>query len=286
MARDLEQLLAVLTLESLGDNCFRGHTPAGRSRRVYGGQVLAQAMSAASCTIDAARRVHSLHAYFLRPGDPAQPIDYEVDPLRDGRRFSTRRVVARQCEKAIFSTSISYQLPVDGLTHQDPMPTVAPPEELESDFAFYTRLAATHPGQFRTPRGHAIEYRPVFRPDPLAPVAMAPRYGVWMRANGALDASHNVHAQLLSYMSDSYLMSTALLPHALRFDNPAIQTASIDHGLWFYGDFRADEWLYYDLASPCAAGGRGFNIGSIYTRDGRLVATAVQEGLMQLRDAD
>ena len=286
MSDDLDALLEVLAVEQLDTYLFRGITPAGRMKRVYGGQVLAQAMNSASRTVDSARRVHSQHAYFLRPGDPARPILYEVDPIRDGRRFSTRRVVALQAGRAIFSTSISYQLPESGLQHQDPMPDVPGPEELQSDFDFYSGLAALHPGRFHAPKRHAVDYRIVERIDPTTPRRGPARMGVWMRANGSLADQPSIHTELLAYMSDNYLLSTALLPHALIFDSPALQTASIDHGLWFYGDFRADEWLYYQLASPCAAGGRGFNIGSIYTRDGRLVATAVQEGLMHLHAPD
>ena len=286
MSDDLDALLEVLAVEQLDTYLFRGITPTGHMKRVYGGQVLAQAMNSASRTVDPARRVHSQHAYFLRPGDPARPILYEVDPIRDGRRFSTRRVVALQAGRAIFSTAISYQLPESGLQHQDPMPEVPGPEGLESDFDFYTSLAALHPGRFHAPKRHAVDYRIVERVDPSKPCRSPARMGVWMRANGHLADQPSIHTELLAYMSDNYLLSTALLPHALIFDSPALQTASIDHGLWFYGDFRADEWLYYHLASPCAAGGRGFNMGSIYTRDGRLVATAVQEGLMHLTAED
>lgn len=286
MSDDLDALLDVLAVEHLDTYRFRGTTPTGREKRVYGGQVLAQAMHSASCTVDDRRRVHSLHAYFLRPGDPARPILYEVDPIRDGRRFSTRRVIALQAGRAIFSTSISYKLPEEGLQHQDPMPDVPGPDQLESDFDFYTRLAAAHPERYKAPRRHAVDYRIVEREDPANPRHAPARMGVWMRANGTLAENPATHTELLAYMSDNYLLSTALLPHALVYDSPEIQTASIDHALWFYGNFRADEWLYYHLASPCAAGGRGFNIGSIYTRDGRLIATAVQEGLMHLHTRD
>lgn len=286
MDQDIDRLLGLLNVEQLDTCLFRGRSPSGRTRRVYGGQVLAQAMNAATRTVDPGRRVHSQHAYFLRPGDPARPIIYDVDPIRDGKRFSTRRVVARQGGRAIFNTSISFQLPEPGLEHQDPMPDVPPPESLESDFDYYTRRAAELPGQQRPPRHHAVDYRVIDRTDPIAHPPAPARYGVWMRANGTVPDQPGIHETLLAFMSDNYLMSTALRPHGRGYDHPELQTASIDHGLWFYDAFRADEWLYYHLLSPRAAQGRGLNVGYVYTRDGRLVATAVQEGLMRLRGAD
>jgi acyl-CoA thioesterase II len=283
---DLDQLLGILCVEQLDTLLFRGITPSGRTQRVYGGQVLAQAMNAATRSVEGTRRVHSLHAYFLRPGDPARPIIYEVDPIRDGRRFSTRRVVARQGGRAIFNTAISYQEPEQGLEHHEPMPAVPQPDALESDFDYYTRMARVQPDRYHAPQGHPIDYRQIERLERPAHAKHAARFGVWMRANGTMADDPGLHAQMLAYMSDHFLMSTALLPHGLSYENPTIQTASLDHGLWFYEDFRADEWLYYELASPRAAGGRGFNIGYVYTRGGRLVATAVQEGLMRCRSAD
>lgn len=280
---DLEQLLGILQVEQLDTNLFRGVTPPEREQRVYGGQVLAQAMNAATRSVSGGRRVHSQHAYFLRPGDPSRPIIYEVDPIRDGRRFSTRRVVARQGGRAIFNTSISYQDPEPGMEHQQPMPAVPPPEELENEVEFYTRKSREQPDRYHPPRNRPIDYRPLRHLERHVYPKQDPVFGVWMRTNGPMPDDPGLHAQLLAYMSDSFLMSTALLPHGLSFDNHAIQTASLDHGLWFYGDCRADEWLYYHLASPRAASGRGFNVGYVYARDGRLVATAVQEGLMRWR---
>lgn len=283
---DLAQLLGILQIEQLDTNLFRGVTPAGRNERVYGGQVLAQAMNAATRSVTAARRVHSQHAYFLRPGDPSRPIIYEVDPIRDGRRFSTRRVVARQGGRAIFNTSISYQDPEPGMEHQEAMPAVPPPEELENEAEFYARQPREQQEHYQPPRDRPIDYRPLRHFERHSYPPQEPVFGVWMRTNGAMPDDPGLHAQMLAYMSDSYLMSTALLAHGLSFDNPAIQTASLDHGLWFYGDFRADEWLYYHLASPRAASGRGFNVGYVYTREGRLVATAVQEGLIRWRSGE
>jgi len=284
--QDLDELLGLLQVEQLDACLFRGRSPSGRTRRVYGGQVLAQAMNAATRTVDPARRVHSQHAYFLRPGDPARPIIYDVDPIRDGKSFSTRRVVARQGGRAIFNTSISFQVPEPGLEHQEPMPEVPPPESVESDFDFYTRLAAEQPERHRAPQRHAVDYRVIERIDPVSHPPAAARYGVWMKTVGRLPEVPGIHETLLAFMSDNYLMSTGLRPHGRGYDHPELQTASLDHGLWFYDGFRADEWLYYHLLSPRSAQGRGLNLGYIYTRDGRLVAAAVQEGLMRLRRAD
>jgi acyl-CoA thioesterase-2 len=284
--QDLDDLLAVLHVEQLDTYIFRGLTLPSSNPRIYGGQALAQAMNAATRTVDSARRVHSLHAYFLRPGDPSRPILYDVDPIRDGRRFSTRRVVGWQGGRAMFSTSISFQIPEQGLDHQDSMPDVPPPESLEGEFAYRSRMAQEHPESFRVPRRAPVDYRPVEPINRHRPAKRPPVFGVWMRTNGTIGDEPGMHYALAAYMSDNYLMSTALLPHGYAYDSAELQTASIDHGLWFYGDFRADEWLYYELRSPRASGGRGFNMGSIYTRDGRLVATAVQEGLMRFRGGD
>jgi acyl-CoA thioesterase-2 len=287
VSEELHALLGLLQVEQLDDCLFRGFSPPGRTRRVYGGQVLAQAMNAAMRTVGPGRRVHSQHAYFLRPGDPARPILYHVDPIRDGKRFSTRSVVARQAGKAIFNTSLSFQQPEAGLEHEQAMPAgVPPPESLESDFDYFTRIAREQPERFQAPRRRAVDHRPVERIDWAAPVKSTPHTGVWMRADGPLPEAPGIHEVLLAFLSDNYLMSTAIRPHGRGFDDARLQTASLDHGLWFYADFRADEWLYYHLASPRSAMGRGFNVGYVYTRDGRLVATAVQEGLMRLRGAD
>ncbi|MCG3171322.1 MAG: Acyl-CoA thioesterase 2 [Pseudomonadales bacterium] len=283
MSQDLDRLLDVLNVEQLDTLLFRGFTPESRNPRVYGGQVLAQALNAADRCVTPGRRAHSLHAYFLRPGDPARPIIYEVDPIRDGRRFATRLVVARQGGKAIFNASISYQVPERGLEHQDTLREVPPPEDVERHYDYYLRLNQEAPGSYHVPSWNPIDYRPLIPVDRPTMDKHPPRSGAWMRTNGRLGDDPSVHAQMLAYMSDSFLMSTSLLPHALRFDDPSIETASIDHALWFYGDFRADDWIFYDLSSPRSGGGRGFNLGALYTRDGRLIATAAQEGLMHLR---
>ena len=284
MSESLDALLEIICVEQLDTLLFRGFTPAGRNRRVYGGQVLAQAMNAATRTVDATRRIHSLPAYFLRPGDPQAAIIYDVDPVRDGGSYTTRRVVARQHGKAICIIAMSYQLPETGLEHAAEMPAVDPPEKVESDFDYFSRLAELQPEHYRPPRQRAIDYRPVERIDYLSPHPATDRCGVWMRANGKLPDEAGIHEAILAYMSDQYLMSTALRPHGMLFHDRRLLTASLDHALWFYADSRADDWHYFDLASPRAARGRGFNHGWIYTRDGCLVATCVQEGMMRLRE--
>ena len=285
MDQVLDALLARLTVERESEFRFIGTSPKGRQRRVYGGQVLAQAMSAATRTVDPERRVHSLHAYFMRPGNPAEPIVYEVDPLRDGKGFSTRAVVARQSGRAIFNASLSFQIPEPGLEHQDPMPEVPPPESVQSDFDYHNALAEKDPVRYQKHGRWAMDYRVVHRADPVEHAPMPAQCGLWMRAQGRVPDMPEVpgiHETLLAYMSDNYLAATSLMPHGMGYDNERLQNASLDHALWFYGDFRADEWLYYDITSPRAAGGRGFNVGRIFTQDGRLVATAVQEGLIRL----
>ena len=285
MDQVLDALLVRLTVERESEFRFIGTSPKGRQRRVYGGQVLAQAMSAATRTVDPERRVHSLHAYFMRPGNPAEPIVYEVDPLRDGKGFSTRAVVARQSGRAIFNASLSFQIPEPGLEHQDPMPEVPPPESVQSDFDYHNALAEKDPVRYQKHGRWAMDYRVVHRADPVEHAPMPAHCGLWMRAMGTvpdMPGVPGIHETLLAYMSDNYLAATSLMPHGMGYDNERLQNASLDHALWFYGDFRADEWLYYDITSPRGAGGRGFNVGRIFTQDGRLVATAVQEGLIRL----
>jgi len=279
---DFERMIASLTLESLDQNLFRGFTPEPHLGRVFGGQVLAQSMNAACRTVDEDRRVHTMHAYFLRPGNPKRPIIYDVDPIRDGKRFTTRRVIARQNGKAIYSTSISFQVPEDGLDHQDPMPAVGDPESYPSDEERRNNDYARVNKEAFLP----IEYRPTF--DELDR-SLTPRdqmFGVWVRPKGRLGDDVSLHQCVVAYLSDNYLMSTALRHHGKRWNDEDLQTASIDHALWFHGDFRADDWLYYDLSSPRSFGGRGVNFGRLYTRDGRMVATSAQEGLMRWTDND
>ncbi len=276
----VDALCKLLDLEPIEVNIFRGVSPDEERQRVFGGQVAGQALVAAARTVEPGRSVHSLHAYFLRPGDPTVPILYEVDRIRDGRSFTTRRVVAIQHGRAIFNLQASFQVPEDGLEHQDPMPDSPPPEELE-DFA--TRMAPYKEqfgSYFDRPRPidmRYVDWNPPDRRDPLPPFQR-----VWLRANGALPDDPVLHACVLTYASDMTLLDTALLPHGGSWGAAGMFMASLDHAMWFHRPFRADEWLLYSQDTPSASEGRGLGRGSIFTADGRLVVTVVQEGLIRV----
>ncbi len=282
MPQSTEELLSLLDLEPLGDGVFRGRQPETSLQRVFGGQVASQALVAATRTVDADRVVHSLHAYFLRGGDPSVPILYNAENTRDGRSFSSRRVVARQHDEPIFYMSASFQVPEDGLEHQDPMPEATPPEEcpeLGDVLAGLTgrpraewdrewsALDVRYAGEVRTASGERDE--PVSR--------------VWLKSSARIGDDPVVHAAVLTYASDLTLLSAAVLPHGTFIGDPRLQPASLDHAMWFHRPFRVDEWLLYDQASPSASGGRGLATGRLFSEDGRLVASAVQEGLVRLR---
>ena len=280
MASDLDKLLKFLEIERIDKYLFIGKSPK-RPSRVFGGQVLAQALNAAIRTVDAQRSAHSLHGYFLRPGNPAKQIVYEVDPIRDGRSFTTRRVVAKQDGIAIFNTSVSFHCQEQGLSHQFERPQVTEPEQLESDYQYWTRMAREHPGRLEASKVQPIERRPVIRRDYLNPQPQEPEQHVWVRALGDLGDDPCRHQTVLAYMSDFALLGAALLPHPYTGRSKNIQVASLDHGLWFHRPFRADDYLLYAMDSPSAAGARGFSRGSFYTREGTLVASAVQESLLR-----
>lgn len=286
MASNLEQVLDLMNLEMLDRNLFRGCSPPGRTWMVFGGQVTAQSIMAASRTVDAERIPHSLHAYFLRPGDPTKPIIFYVDRIRDGGSFTTRRVVARQNGEAIFNTSISFKIPEEGLDHQATMPTGLPdPESLESDEVFWSRMAAKYPGRVpgRENMYYAIDARPTSRPDFLDPQPEEAERCIWMRTNGGLSDDPNLHRCMVAYMSDLFLMGAALLPHGETFWSGKMQAASLDHALWWHAPARADQWLLYVIDSPRSAGGTGLNRGSLFSQDGVLVASTIQEGLIRLK---
>jgi acyl-CoA thioesterase-2 len=288
MTRALDELVALLDLEAIEVNIFRGVSPDEEGQRVFGGQVAGQALVAAGRTVnddtsrtgrsaDAAyRAVHSLHAYFLRPGDPAAPILYEVDRLRDGRSFSTRRVVAIQHGAAIFNLSASFKVAEKGVEHQAPMPAVAQPETLppaEPDSPATARRAGAP-----ADRPRPIDVRRL--PDDEVPSDRdEPRLRVWMRADGRLPDDPLLHACVVAYASDMTLLDTATKPHGLTFDGRSM--ASLDHAMWFHRPFRADDWLLYDQWSPVAAEARGLAIGELFDRHGRLVVSVVQEGLIR-----
>ena len=285
----LAELLQLLKLEKVEENIFRGQSQDLGYGAVFGGQVLGQALSAASQTVPDQRRAHSLHAYFLRPGDAARPIVYQVDCIRDGTSFTTRRVVAIQKGRAVFSMSASFQVAEPGYDHQDAMPPdLPPPEGLASDLEMARRVAHRIPAGIRERIlcRRPIEIRQVDPNDFFAPERRAPRRFVWVRAKGTLPDDPAVHRYLLAYASDFGLVATSLHPHGRSYWQPSMQVASLDHAMWFYRDFRFDDWLLYAMESPSAAGARGLSFGRIFTRDGTLVAVTAQEGLIRDRSGD
>lgn len=285
MSNLVDELVRLLNLETIEVNLFRGESRDVGGRSVFGGQVLAQALMAAYHTQTEKRDCHSLHAYFLRPGDIHTPIVYEVDRIRDGGSFTTRRVVAIQNGEAIFNLSASFQVVERGLEHQAAeAPDVPAPETLESEYDIRQRLADRVPERLRAvlTQRRPIDIRPVQPMDFLKPEARSPRKQVWFRADGTLDDNQATHQALLTYASDFGLLGTGMLPHALSFADPSVQAASLDHTLWFHRAFRADDWLLYDTDSPCAMNARAFTRGQIY-QHGKLVASVCQEGLMRIR---
>jgi len=278
----LDALVELLDLEEIEVNVFRGRSPEENRQRVFGGQVAGQALVAAGRTVERGV-VHSLHAYFLRSGDPRIPILYEVDRIRDGRSFTTRRVVAVQHGKAIFHLSASFQPPEDGPTHQTTMPDVPPPEAVPS---FEERIAPdlpslSEPVRKWMMRDRPIDSRAVEGGSPVNPKPRPPKQHVWLRAKGTLPDDLLLHQCVVAYASDLSLLDTATLPHAIAWNDPSYMMASLDHAMWFHRPFRADEWLLYAQESPTAGGGRGFCMGHIFRQDGTLVVSVVQEGLIR-----
>ncbi len=280
----LRDLVALLDLEAVEENIFRGLSPKDRWQRVFGGQVLGQALVAAQRTVED-RLCHSLHAYFLRAGDPKTPILYEVDRSRDGQSFTARRVVAIQKGQQIFTMSASFQVPEAGMEHQVPMPDVPEPESLKSEHEWRIEIAADMPDEARAwlLRERPIEIRPVDPANRFAPGNHPPRQIVWVRAVAALPDVAALHQCVLAYASDMTLLDTSLLPHGYSLFTPSLQLASLDHAMWFHRPVRADEWLLYVQDSPNASGARGFNRGLVFRRDGTLVASVAQEGLIRRR---
>jgi acyl-CoA thioesterase-2 len=285
MRSAVDDLLSILDLEPLEHNLFRGMSPQVGWQRVFGGQVIGQALVAASRTVPEERGVHSLHAYFLRPGDPAVPIVYEVDRIRDGGSFTTRRVVAIQHGHPIFSMSASFQAFEEGLDHQAGMPDVPMPEDLPSEAELKEKFLAHAPEPVRRywERDRPIELRPVDMTHYFSRRKLTPAQNVWVRASAALPDDPRIHSCVLAYASDMTLLDTSLFAHGTSVFDPKLQVASLDHAMWFHRPFRADDWLLYAEDSPSASGGRGFTRGSLFTRDGRLVASVAQEGLIRVR---
>ena len=281
----IENLLSILDIEPLEDNLFRGRSPQQSWQRVFGGQTLGQALVAAVRTVPAERIAHSLHAYFLQPGDLTRPIIYSVERVRDGGSFTTRRVTATQHGRAMFVMSVSFHKEEPGLDHQEPMPDVPMPEDLPSERELRDRLIAKLPASMRAywERERPIELRPVDVSRYFSREPRKPEQYVWMRATGTLPDNFPLHQCVLAYASDFSLLDTALIAHGKLMFDPDIQLASLDHALWFHRPFRADTWLLYAQDSPSTHGARGFCRGSIFTRDGVLIASTAQEGLTRQR---
>jgi acyl-CoA thioesterase-2 len=283
----LEEIVDLLDLEQIEDNLFRGRQPKTSMQRVFGGQVAAQALRATYATVPEGRWAHSLHAYFLRGGDPSTPIIYDVERIRDGRSFTTRRVVARQHGTGIFYLTASFQVEEDGFDHQDRMPDVPPAEDCPTMAELYQRLTGResaaqgwqaewaaldvrHAGDSGFSRTLSAEDRPA-------------QSRLWFRAAGKLGDDRMLNHCVLAYASDLTLLGASLVPHGTIIGSPHIQAASLDHAMWFHRPFRADEWLLYDQVSPSASGARGFSVGRVFTADGALVASVSQEGLIRRR---
>ncbi len=278
MQTALDNVVALLELEAIEVNIFRGLSPDDDRQRIFGGQVAGQALVAAARTVEVGS-VHSLHAYFLRAGDPKAPVLYEVDRIRDGRSFTTRRVVAIQHGRAIFQLAASFHVAEDGFEHGDVMPDVPDPETLQPRTK---RIEEAAPGWTLPDRMQALDIRYVTTTSPLdLSGPLPPNQMVWMRANGTLGDDPVLHACVLTYASDLTLLDTALIPHGTSGSDPQVMMASLDHAMWFHGPFRADEWLLYDKHTPSASGARGLATGRVFTRDGRLVVSVVQEGLIR-----
>jgi acyl-CoA thioesterase II len=283
---NIDDLLNLLDLEPIEFNIYRGRNRDIGSGRVFGGQVLSQALVAAQRTVDEERVAHSLHGYFILPGDLDIPIIYFVDRLRDGKSFTTRQVTAIQHGRAIFNMSVSFHVREPGLEHQLPMPDVPPPESLRSELDIIReRTPDNLPEDLKRliKQDRPIDFRLVEDVDPFNPVKQPPVRHIWVKANGSMPDETLSHEAVLAYASDYGLLGTALQPHGRTYRRPDIQVASLDHSLWIHGPCRMDEWLLYAIDSPVSAGARGFARGSIFTRDGKLVASVAQEGLMRPR---
>ena len=281
-AAELEELL---DLETIDSNLFRGKQPHTMMQRVFGGQVAAQALVAASRTAPDHMQMHSMHSYFLRPGDTAVPIVYDVDPVRDGRSFATRRVLARQHGRPIYALTASFQVEEDGFEHQDVMPDVPSPEEAFDVVAAMTSTRSDRREEWLR-EWAALELRHAgdSRPGGSLPNDQQPavvRY--WIKVADRLPDDALIHRAALTYVSDMTLLGATLLPHGLHPNSAGVQAASLDHTVWFHGPYRADEWLLYDQTSPIAAGARGLAFGRLFSEDGRLVASVAQEGLIRPR---
>ncbi len=284
MPQSLGELVAILDLEALEVDLYRGRQPDTAFQRVFGGQVAAQALVAGTRTADYGFRAHSLHAYFLRPGDTGIPIIYDVERIRDGRSFQTRRVVARQHGRPIFYLSASFHRSEPGFEHQDDMPQVLEPAQCPTMGEVYARASGRPSAEFER-EWAALDLRYAGDSRPTGGVLEEPGHPavarVWLRAAGTLPEDPVLHSCVLAYASDLTLLGVSLVPHDSYIGDPRVMPASLDHAIWFHRDFRADEWLLYDQVSPSASGARGFAIGRVFARGGGLVASVAQEGLIR-----
>ena len=281
----LDELLALLALEPLDEGLYRGQSNDLGFGAVFGGQVMGQALAAAKYTLPAERQAHSFHSYFLRPGDVNKPIIYDVENIRDGKTTSTRRIKALQYGKPIFYMTASFQAPIAGFEHQAGMPEVAGPAGLVDDSEHIKALAQHLPPKVRekwlSPK--PIAMRQVHYDNPMAPQEAKPLRYIWLKANGELPCDPSIHKYLLAYASDFNFLPTALMPHGRSYWDRDLQVATIDHSMWFHQDFSFDDWILYVMESPRASGGRGLVQGRFYTRDGILVASTMQEGIIRKR---
>ena len=280
------QLTTLLDVEEIDTDLYRGPRLPGGVGRVFGGQVIAQALQAAQRSVEGDKVAHSLHAYFMRPGDENHPIVYRVVRDFEGRSFANRRVIAMQKGKPILNMTASFQTPSEGLNHQDAMPVVPDPDSLRSERELREEIRDQVPEKFRRffLRARPIEIRPVNPRNWFAPDRMEPHQHSWFRVVAPLPDDLALHRAMLAYASDMTLLGTCLLPHGVSWMTGEVQTASLDHAIWLHEPFRFDEWLLYTTDSPWAGHARGFNRGRIYARDGRLVASVAQEGLIRLRN--
>lgn len=281
----LDELLALLKLETIEKGIYRGQSQDLGFRALFGGQVMGQALSAAQETVGADRYVHSLHSYFLRAGDASKPVVYEVEDIRNGASFSTRRIKAIQNGIAIFYMTVSFQCPEEGFNHQDAMPIVPNPDDLPSYSDFISAHQDALPKNMREKflAEKPIEIRPVQQYNWLKPEKTDSNYQIWLKTNGSLPDDLRIHSCMLAYASDFHFLPTALLPHGASHLLPNFQIATVDHAMWFHRPFRFDDWLLYSMDSPSASSGRGLVRGQIFSRQGELVASTMQEGVIRQR---
>lgn len=284
MSYTARDLLDLLDLEPIEVNIYRGRSRDIGTTRVFGGQVLAQGLVAARRTVDEDRDAHSIHGYFILPGDMDAPIVYFVDRLRDGKSFATRRVTAIQHGHAIFEMSASFQVREPGPDHQEPMPSVPAPEEIEPELDIIRNIADRIPESLRPvlTQDRPLDFRPIDPVDPFQPQPRPPHRYVWVRAVGDMPDDTLAQQSVLAYASDYGLLATALLPHSLSIRTPGVQVATLDHAIWFHRPFRMDDWVLIAMDSPAAYGARGFARASVFSRDGKLVASLAQEGLTRV----